>query len=119
MLMTKFVRYTSTGICNTVLHWVIFFCLYSLLGFNQALSNVVAFFFACSFSFIVNAYWTFKSSVSWFRYLLWISIMGSVAYITGFLSECLKWYPIFTLVLFSGLSLFFGYFFAKKIVFTD
>ena len=67
-----------------------FLFLYSLLGFNQAWSNVVAFFFACSFSFVINAYWTFKSSLSWFRYLRWISIMGGVAYITGFFSESLK-----------------------------
>ena len=117
--MNRFMKYTSTGVCNTGLHWIIFLFLYSSLGFGQALSNIIAFFFACSFSFIVNAYWTFESSISWFRYLCWVSIMGGIAYITGFFVECLNWHPLATLILFSVISLLVGYLSAKTIVFTS
>nr|WP_092389551.1 GtrA family protein [Halopseudomonas salegens] len=58
-----FLRYSSVGVLNTVLHWSIFLLLVSLFGISQAISNTIAFMAAVSFSYLATAH----LDLHWFR----------------------------------------------------
>ena len=112
-----FLRYVSIGVLNTLLHWVVFLLLFYLLGMNQGLANLFAFLTAVTFSFFMNARFTFNKSPTGLRYFLFIGFMGILSYVIGSTAQYLDLYPIFTLILFSGLSLVLGYLYSKLVVF--
>ncbi|MCV5737559.1 GtrA family protein, partial [Escherichia coli] len=54
-MLKLFVKYTSIGVLNTLIHWVVFgVCVYGL-STSQALANFAGFVVAVSFSFYANA----------------------------------------------------------------
>ncbi|MDY0270907.1 MAG: GtrA family protein [Advenella sp.] len=112
-----FSKYFLIGVLNTLIHWGVFFLVYAVLGANQAVSNFVAFCIAVTFSFFVNAKFTFKSNASLRRYLLFVSFMGALSILVGWGADALGALPIITLVFFSGVSLFLGFIYSRYIVF--
>ncbi|PWD88628.1 GtrA family protein [Ignatzschineria cameli] len=112
-----FLRYVSIGVLNTLLHWVVFLLLFYLLGMNQGLANLFAFLTAVTLSFFMNARFTFNKNPTGLRYFLFIVFMGILSYLIGSTVQYLDLYPIFTLILFSGLSLVLGYLYSKLVVF--
>lgn len=61
-MLKLFAKYTSIGVLNTLLHWVVFgVCIYAAHT-NQAIENFAGFVVAMSFSFFANAKFTFKAS---------------------------------------------------------
>ncbi|MBJ9598129.1 GtrA family protein [Citrobacter werkmanii] len=63
-MLKLFGRYVSVGVLNTAIRWLCFGALFSLIGLGQSISNLVAFCVAVTFSFLVNAKWTFKSKAT-------------------------------------------------------
>lgn len=118
-MIQLFSRYISVGVINTGLHWVCFGALVQFLGATQAVSNVVAFCVAVTFSFFANAKWTFKSQATPWRYSAFVLFMGAMAAITGHIADLLRAPPFITLILFSGFSLIIGFVYSKFIVFRD
>ncbi|EOT3666035.1 GtrA family protein, partial [Shigella flexneri] len=54
-MLKLFVKYTSIGVLNTLIHWVVFgVCIYAAHT-SQALANFTGFVVAVSFSFFANA----------------------------------------------------------------
>ncbi|MFG0518753.1 GtrA family protein, partial [Kluyvera intermedia] len=90
-------------------HCVCFGVLFSLIGLNQAISNLVAFCVAVTFSFLVNARWTFKSKATAGRYMAFVVFMGAMAALTGFIADGLHAPALLTLIVFSGFSLVAGF----------
>lgn len=86
---------------------------------GQAPANLSAFAVAVTFSFFVNARVTFKSSATFYRYLAYVSFMGALAFGIGWLGAKVEFPPIYTLVLFTLVSLFAGFSFSRYIVFLD
>lgn len=79
IMLKLFARYTSIGVINTLIHWVVFtICIY-VFGTGQALANFAGFVVAVSFSFFANARFTFKSSTTTMRYMLYVGFMGSLS----------------------------------------
>ncbi|RWT56003.1 hypothetical protein DN588_19290 [Enterobacter cloacae] len=77
-MLKLFAKYTSIGVINTLIHWVVFaVCIYTLHT-GQALGNFSGFVVSASFSFFANAKFTFKSSTTTMRYLLYVGFMGSL-----------------------------------------
>lgn len=114
-----FAKYTSIGILNTLIHWVMFaVCIYGLHT-NQALANFAGFVIAVSFSFYANAKFTFKSSTTTMRYMLYVGFMGSLSAAVGWCADKSGLAPIITLILFSVISLICGFFYSKFIVFRE
>lgn len=118
MMLKLFARYASVGVINTALHWVVFFAIH-YAGVNQAFSNMSAFFVAVSFSFFANARYTFKGVATAGRYLIYIGFMGALAASVGQMSDKLTLPPIFTLIVFSAVSLIMGFFYSRYIVFRE
>lgn len=116
-MLALFSRYISVGVVNTLIHWVVFFLLYVGLCFSQAISNVLAFSLAVTFSFFANAIFTFKAEATGKRYCLFVIFMGSVSFLTGALADALDIYPLITLLAFSAISLFLGFVYSHWIVF--
>ncbi|MBG6243265.1 MAG: GtrA family protein [Candidatus Symbiopectobacterium sp. Dall1.0] len=112
-----FSRYVSVGVLNTAIHWSCFAALFSLIGLNQALSNLVAFCVAVTFSFIANAKWTFKAKATTGRYMAFVIFMGAMATLTGYVADLLHAPAVITLIAFSGFSLVAGFIYSKFIVF--
>lgn len=118
-MLKLFSRYVSVGVMNTAIHWACFGALFSLIGLNQAISNLIAFCVAVTFSFFVNAKWTFKSEVTTGRYAAFVIFMGVIATLTGYIADSLHAPALITLITFSGFSLVVGFIFSKFFVFRD
>jgi putative flippase GtrA len=118
-MLKLFSRYVSVGVPNTALHWVCFGVLFSLIELNQAISNLVAFCVAVTFSFFVNARWTFKSKATAGRYMAFVVFMGAMAALTGFIADGLHAPALLTLIVFSGFSLVAGFIYSRFIVFKE
>lgn len=112
-----FLKYFSIGMINTALHWLVFGICLMLLQFNQSLANLVAFLIAVTFSFFMNAKFTFNKKATGLRYLLFTVFMGILSYTTGLIADNLQLHPVITLISFSAMSLFLGYAYSKWIVF--
>ncbi|HII4350306.1 GtrA family protein [Enterobacter sp. KB-221C9] len=118
-MLKLFSRYISIGVINTALHWVCFGALLHFFEATQAVANVIAFFIAVTFSFFANARWTFKSQVTSGRYIAFVTFMGIMAGMTGYIADAISAPPLVTLVTFSGFSLIAGFIYSKFIVFRD
>ncbi|MGS4680538.1 GtrA family protein [Enterobacter soli] len=118
-MLRLFSRYVSVGVINTALHWICFGVLFHFFGASQALSNVIAFCIAVTFSFFANAKWTFKSKATSGRYMAFVVFMGVMAALTGFIADIIGSPPVVTLIAFSGFSLVAGFIYSKFIVFRD
>gem|GEM_PF-371100 len=115
-MLTFFAKYLTLGVINTLLHWVTFFICLSL-GLFQSTANLLAFCLAVTFSFFVNARWTFNQQATAWRYLLYVLFMGAMAFSVGYLADRLGLYPLITLIASSALSLACGFLFSRFIVF--
>ncbi|ELY2861676.1 GtrA family protein [Cronobacter sakazakii] len=118
-MLKLFARYISVGVINTIIHWMVFALFYYATGASQAISNLAGFALAVSFSFFVNARFTFKSGTSTIRYLLYVGFMGSLSAFVGMAGDWLSTPPMLTAVAFSAISLVIGFLYAKFIVFND
>lgn len=117
MVFNLFKRYMSVGILNTLLHWIIFSIAVYLLEISQAVSNLIAFLIAVSFSYVLNATYTFKKTLRVYSYFIFIFFMGALSFLTGTVADKLIWSPWVTLVIFSSLSLVLGFLYSKFVVF--
>ncbi|HCP53926.1 MAG: translocase [Pseudomonadaceae bacterium] len=115
--MRVFSRYLAIGVLNTAVHWSVFFCVFYLLGGSQLVSNISAFCLAVTFSFLMNARFTFRQSATSKRYIIYIIFMGAVSILFGSISDHFNATPILTLMLFSVFSLGFGFLYSRYIVF--
>lgn len=115
-MLTFFAKYLTVGVFNTLIHWVTFFlCLRQ--GLPQSTANVIAFCLAVTFSFFVNARWTFNQQATALRYILYLIFMGAMAFGVGYLADRSGLYPLITLIASSALSLGCGFIFSRFIVF--
>lgn len=112
-----FIKYTLVGSVNTVIHWAVFYAIFYLIIPSQPIANFIGFSFAVTFSFFVNANFTFKSQTNKKRYILFVSFMGGLSIVFGLISEQLSLPSLVTLITFSSTSLVLGYIFSKFIVF--
>ncbi|PRA29214.1 GtrA family protein [Pseudomonas poae] len=118
-LWKGFSSYSVIGIANTVIHWQMFFVCRTAFELGQALSNFLAFCVAATFSFYLNALYTFAMPASLGRYLLFMSCMGGLALAVGWLADHLHLPGLVTVGVFSLLSLVCGFLLAKRIVFRE
>lgn len=119
MMLTLFARYTSIGVLNTLIHWMIFAVCFYGFHTNQTLANLTAFIVAVSFSFFANARYTFRTSTSVIRYLLFVAFMGALSAAVGWTADLQTLPPLVTLVAFSAISLVCGFVYSRFIVFRD
>ncbi|AKL10529.1 TPA: GtrA family protein [Kluyvera intermedia] len=118
-MLNLFSRYISIGVINTALHWVCFGILLYFFGTTQAVGNLIAFSIAVTFSFFANAKWTFKSNPTSRRYIAFVTFMGVVAGLTGYIADIINAPKVVTLVVFSSFSLISGFIYSKFIIFRD
>ncbi|NMX68539.1 GtrA family protein [Pseudomonas sp. WS 5111] len=116
-LWIGFSSYTVIGIANTVIHWQLFFVLRAALDLSQALSNFLAFCVAASFSFFVNATFTFGVSASLGRYLLFMLCLGCLSLVVGWMGDYWRLPGLATVAVFSLSSLLCGFLLSKYLVF--
>lgn len=116
-MLKLFARYTSIGIINTLIHWVVFAVGIYVFHTNQALANFAGFVIAVSFSFFANAKFTFNKSTTAMRYMLYVGFMGTLSAVVGWAADISNIAPIITLIAFSAISLVCGFVYSKYIVF--
>ncbi|MEG5431798.1 GtrA family protein [Enterobacter asburiae] len=118
-MLNLFAKYTSVGVINTLIHWVVFaVCIYTF-HIGQALGNFAGFVVAVSFSFFANARFTFNSSTTTMRYMLYVGFMGTLSATVGWCADKSDIAPVITLIAFSAISLVCGFIYSKYIVFRD
>ncbi|MDU1734609.1 MAG: GtrA family protein, partial [Citrobacter sp.] len=74
---------------------------------------------AVSFSFYANAKFTFNSTTTTLRYMLYVGFMGTLSAAVGWAADMCRLPPLVTLVTFSAISLVCGFIYSKFIVFRD
>ncbi|CAI8963664.1 CPS-53 (KpLE1) prophage; putative bactoprenol-linked glucose translocase [Pseudomonas sp. IT-P253] len=119
LLWKGFSRYTVIGVANTLIHWQIFFLLSVAADLSQAVSNLSAFCVAASFSYCMNALYTFDAKATPRGYLLFLGAMGALSLGIGHLGDVWKLHGLLTVAIFSALSLVFGFLFSKYVVFRE
>lgn len=120
LIMIKLLsRYISVGIVNTALHWAVFGIMVYIMKNDQAVSNVVAFLCAVTFSFFANAKFTFNAKATSRGYILFVGFMGLLSFISGQISDRFNISPLITLIEFSSISLVCGFVYSKFVVFRD
>jgi putative flippase GtrA len=117
LLWKGFSSYTVVGVANTLIHWQIFFLLSVGAGLSQAVSNLSAFCVAASFSFYMNALYTFEAKASVGGYLLFLGAMGALSLGVGHAGDVWRLHGLLTVAIFSALSLVLGFLFSKYVVF--
>ncbi len=115
---STFIKYVLVGMINTLIHWSILGACVYLLHMSQAISNFLGFAVAVTFSFFINAKWTFDSETSIVRYCAFVGFMGLLAYTFGWVADYLALPPLVTAVAFSAFSLVVGYLYSKLVVFS-
>ncbi|ETS31890.1 translocase [Photorhabdus temperata] len=116
-MIKLFTKYVSIGAINTLIHWTVFGVVHHLLDATQAVSNLAGFSIAVTFSFFTNARITFKVKATGERYMSFISFMGLLSFLTGYLSDKMDLPTIATLIIFSAISLVLGFIYSKYFVF--
>lgn len=115
----QFRRYIFTGGLSTCIHWGIFFLLTLTFSMGQGIANLIAFSVAVTSGFFCNARWTFSATASLRRYVIYSLFMAFIAGMLGWGAQRLNINPVFTLCLFSGISLVCGYLYSRFIVFRN
>ena len=116
-MLKLFSKYLSVGVLNTLIHWATFLILLHFFNASQSVANLAAFCFAVTFSFFVNAKWTFQSDATVIKYILYILFMGALAWGVGWIADFSALPAIATLVVFSFISLICGFLYSKFFVF--
>ena len=116
-MLKLFAKYTTVGVLNTGLHWLIFTLLHFAAGLDQARSNLASFCVAATFSFYVNARYTFQADATGVRYLLFMGFMGLCSWLVGYVGDQLQLHALITLVAFSAISLVVGFGYSSLFVF--
>ena len=113
----QLVKFAAVGLLNTAVHGAIFAFLTKVLKANYSAGNLLAFLVAVTVSFAVNSLWTFQVAPSLYRYALFVSFMGAVAFATGYVGDRLGARAFIVFVSFSFLSFLLGFIYSKLIVF--
>lgn len=116
-MLKVFIKYVVVGGGNTAIHWITFAVMYHLFTQNQMACNFLGFCIAVSFSFYVNARWTFKAEHTSIRYFMFVGFMGLLALCFGYLADEFHFAPYLTLAGFSITSLVIGFLYSNFVVF--
>ena len=115
--LPKFISYSAIGVLNTALHWISFYILYAYNN-AQAVSNGIAFLLAVTFSYMMNARFTFKDKPCLRKYVPYSLGMAAISYGIGLAADHIGAFPLVTLVTSSAVSLAVGFLFADKVIFV-
>ena len=113
----QFLTYAAIGVINTAIHWGVFGCFYEFATFSQSLSNLLGFLIAVTFSYVMNAKFTFQRQRNFAGYIKMTTIMACISWGIGWCADQSSWYPLITLVLSSATSLALGFVLTKVFVF--
>lgn len=111
-------KYATVGVLNTVLHWSVFFLLVAAFEMVTSWANLLAFIVAVTFSFFMNARFTFNADATGKRYFLFVMFMALLSFGIGRLTDDAGWSPLVALISFSLLSLVLGFLYSRYIVFA-
>lgn len=116
ILWKGFPAQTAIGLASTLIHWQIFFVLTSAVQLDQAASNFAAFCIAASFSFYMNALYTFETGTSVLTYLMFTSVMGALSYGVGIFADSRHLPGLATVSAFSLMNMLLGYCFFRFVL---
>ena len=118
IMQAKFFRYAVVGCGNTLVHWLCFAVLLHLTR-SQAISNLLACLIAASFSFIMNARFTFQARLSGRKYIAFLAGMAGISFSTGLAGDLCALHPLFTLIIFSVICFVLGFLYSSYFVFRS
>ena len=79
----QFLTYAAIGVLNTGIHWGAFGCFYEFGSLSQSLSNLLGFLIAVTFSYVMNAKFTFQKQRNFAGYIKMTIIMAGIVGIYG------------------------------------
>lgn len=78
----QFLTYAAIGVINTAIHWGVFGCFYEFATFSQSLSNLLGFLIAVTFSYVMNAKFTFQRQRNFAGYIKMTIIMACISWVS-------------------------------------
>ncbi len=61
-MISQLMKFSLVGVINTLIHYALFYLFYSLFGVYHLVASTLGFIAAVINSFLLNKYWTFRSS---------------------------------------------------------
>ena len=119
----KMLRYSLVGVANTATDFAVFSLMYYCVGFGPLWANSLAFAFAVSQSYFVNACWTFRQkraelNLRAYAYFVTINLgclvisSATIYFLQGITS------PLLAKVLAAGIVMVWGFLLSRKYVFA-
>ncbi len=98
-MLTQFIKFSLIGVLNTIIHYTVFYYLYSIIGFHHLMASATGFGLAVVHSFLLNKHWTFRhhqASRYQFSKFIVISLFSLVINLSGmiFFVELLVFNPL-------------------------
>lgn len=115
-ILMSAVKYGFVGVLNTLLHAVTFVFLHSI-DVSQAISNLIAFLVAVTFSFFANAKFTFRKQPTVTKFFKMTCVMAVLSYAGGWLGDAMQWHYLLTFIAWSAFSFVAGFFLTRFFVF--
>lgn len=112
-----FIKYNIIGILNTLTHWLTYLILNFHFGLESKYANFFSFFISSSVSYVLNSKINYKIDLEKKSYFKFISIIGVLSITVAEFFSYFKISNIIMLIFYTLISLLFGYFFTKKMVF--
>lgn len=101
----EFLLYAMVGCLNSIVHVTFFSIMHFKMDISQDVANMVAFFLTVSLSYVLHGKVTFKHKLSLKKYCLFVLMLGSNAFLFGFIGEYLKIHPMVMVICFAILNL--------------
>jgi putative flippase GtrA len=109
--------YALIGCLNSIVHILVFYVLNIKFGVSQGTANLAAFYLSVTLSYILNGKVTFKNSLSINKYFCFVLLLGSNAFLFGYLGGVFKIHPMIMVTCFATLNLVLSFLGSKFWVF--
>lgn len=110
------ISYGAIGVLNTGIHFVVFWFILRICNY-QSLANLLGFLVAVTFSFVMNAKFTFRKKPTTRRFLKMVVLMAFVSVVFGAMGDFLHLYPLITFGIYFVLNPIIGFLITKFLVF--
>ena len=109
--------YVLIGCLNSIVHILVFYVLNIQFGVYQSSANLAAFFLSVTLSYILNGKVTFKHNLSINKYFCFVLLLGSNAFLFGYLGGVFKIHPMVMVTCFATINLVLSFLGSKFWVF--
>ena len=116
--VVQFFKFCVIGVLNTGIYFLVFMGLLTIFA-SQLIANFLGFCAGVTFSFFMNAAFTFKQKTTINKFIRMVLVSGTLSGFFGYLGDSYQWSPYMTFTLFVLVNPLISFFLTKKIVLSE